>query len=600
MSKSKDLPGRINLPEDWCEFCIEPDVDESLPGIYVWTIDGRDTYVGKYSHVDRPRHAYRRNVERKLNGENYRPGNPDGFRDIHKALAEAFEAEKPITVTLIENVHPELLFKREREIIAALKRDGIVLRKNQKKRDIGPSEPATPTKMWSGRFREPLDKQFESWQRSYPFDHRLLPQEVAASKGHALAIGAAGILTPDELSIMLRGLDEIQPDAHAPEPEDIHHFVELRLQQAIGPLALKLHTGRSRNEQIATNMRLFVRASIDHTLAGLNEWAQALIALARQSSEQVMPSYTHLQRAEPVLVAHWLLAYVSMIERDISRLTDARARMNFCPLGSGAIAGATLALDRSIAARALNFTAPTPNSIDATSDRDFALDFTQALSTLGLHISRFAEEITLHATAEFGFLDLPEAFSTGSSAMPQKKNPDLTELLRGKSARLFGASATLAMLIKGLPLAYNKDLQEGQEPVFDAADTIAGILSVLPAFTRSLKFRPTALNAAAETGYLNAMAAATYLSNKGVPFRRAHEIVGNAVRLGLETGSELNAIPLAELQKLSPEFAEDFFAAITVEATLDCHDVIGGTARHRVAQALEAAATRLCTRQPNT
>jgi argininosuccinate lyase len=293
------------------------------------------------------------------------------------------------------------------------------------------------------------------------------------------------------------------------------------------------------------------------------------------------------------LIAHWLLAYVSMIERDCSRLADARKRMNFCPLGSGAIAGATLALDRTIAAQELGFSAPTPNSMDATSDRDFMLDFTQALSTLGLHISRFAEEITLHATAEFGFIDLPEAFSTGSSAMPQKKNPDLTELIRGKSARLLGAATTLAMLIKGLPLAYNKDLQEGQEPVFDAADTVEGMLSVLPAFTRSLKFRYERMKTAATTGYLNAMAAATYLSNKGVPFRKAHEIIGNAVRLGLETGRELNDIPLEELQPLSPELVEDFYAAITVEATLDCHDVMGGTARHRVKEALASAKVRL-------
>jgi argininosuccinate lyase len=454
-------------------------------------------------------------------------------------------------------------------------------------------------KMWSGRFRDPLDPTFEAWQRSYPFDYRLLPQEIAASKAHAKTIAAAGILTPDELTSTLNGLDAVLQlaDPTAGDAEDIHHFVELRLQHTIGELALKLHTGRSRNEQIATDMRLFVRESIDATIDGLHEWIDALLNLAEASGTsgeaQVMPSYTHLQRAEPVLVTHWLLAYVSMVERDISRLTGARKRMNLCPLGSGAIAGATLALDRTIAARELGFDGPTSNSMDATSDRDFALDFTQALSTLGLHISRFAEELTLHATAEFGFLDLPEAFSTGSSAMPQKKNPDLTELIRGKSARLFGASATLAMLVKGLPLAYNKDLQEGQEPVFDAADTIAGILSVLPAFTRALKFRAPALTAAAETGYLNAMAGATYLSNRGVPFRKAHEIIGHAVRLGLETGRELDAIPLTELQTLNPAFAEDFFAAITLEATLDCHDVVGGTARHRVREALASARERL-------
>jgi len=231
--------------------------------------------------------------------------------------------------------------------------------------------------------------------------------------------------------------------------------------------------------------------------------------------------------------------------------------------------------------------------MDATSDRDFAIEFTQALSVLGLHISRFAEELTLFSTAEFGFLDLPEAFSTGSSAMPQKKNPDLTELIRGKSGRLFGAAATLTMLVKGLPLAYNKDLQEGQEPVFDAADTVLGMLEVLPAFTSSLRFRYDRMKEAATTGYLNAMAAATYLTHKGVPFRKAHEKIGNAVRLGLESGRELGELTLEELRQFGPEFEQDFYASITLEATLDCHDVIGGTARHRVRQALADARERL-------
>jgi argininosuccinate lyase len=456
--------------------------------------------------------------------------------------------------------------------------------------------------MWSGRFREPLDPTFESWQRSFPFDWRLVPYEVEASIAHARAIEAAGILTSEELLQMEEGLRAVakqqaeQGEAIVtanPQAEDVHHYVELELTKQIGDLALKLHTGRSRNEQIATDMRLFVRESIDNTLAGLTAWRKSLIDLAESAGEATMPSYTHLQRAEPVLVAHWLLAYVSMIERDASRLTDARKRMNLCPLGSGAVAGATLALDRTIAARALGFDAPTPNSMDATSDRDFALEFTHAIATLGIHISRFAEELTLYSTAEFGFLDLPEAFSTGSSAMPQKKNPDLTELIRGKSGRLLGAATTLATLIKGLPLAYNKDLQEGQEPVFDSADTIAGILSVLPAFTASLKFRYDTMKTAAETGYLNAMAAATYLSNKGVPFRKAHEHIGNAVRLGLETNRELQQLTLEELRTICPEFGEDFYAAITLEATLDCHDVIGGTARTRVKTALFEAKARL-------
>ncbi len=377
--------------------------------------------------------------------------------------------------------------------------------------------------------------------------------------------------------------------------EDVHHFVELELTREIGDLALKLHTGRSRNEQIATDMRLFVRDAIDNVISGLLEFAKTLVELAERAGEAVMPSYTHLQRAEPVLVAHWLLAYVAMIERDVSRLTDARKRMNFCPLGSGAVAGATLKLDRTIAARELGFDGPTPNSMDATSDRDFLLEFTQVAATIGLHASRFAEEITIFSTAEYGFIELPEAFSTGSSAMPQKKNPDLTELVRGKSARLVGAQTALSTLIKGLPLAYNKDLQEGQEQVFDAADTLTGMLALLPKFTAALKFNYPRMKTAATTGYLNAMAAATYLSNKGVPFRKAHEIVGNAVRLGLESGRELNDLTLEELRGLSDAFAEDFFAAITLEATLDCHDVAGGTARTRVAEALAAA--RRCYRK---
>jgi argininosuccinate lyase len=478
-----------------------------------------------------------------------------------------------------------------------------------------------PSKMWSGRFREPLDRTFEQWQRSFPFDWRLLPQEVAASSAHARMIAAAGILTAEELDQTLAGLTRVGERlinwshrisatsgeidyetsnsqigaaivASAPQAEDVHHFVELELTREIGTLALKLHTGRSRNEQIATDMRLFVRDSIDTTLYCLEQWIDSLIFLAGSVGAAVMPSYTHLQRAEPVLIAHWLLAYVSMVERDHSRLLDARARMNLCPLGSGAVAGATLALERTIASEALHFDAPTPNSMDATSDRDFAVEFTQALVILGLHISRFAEELTLYATAEFGFLELPERFSTGSSAMPQKKNPDLTELIRGKCGRLAGAATTLTNILKGLPLAYNKDLQEGQEPVFDAADTIAGILSVLPAFTRSLKFRLDAMNRAAQSGFLNAMAAATYLTHKGVPFRKAHEIIGNIVRFALERGVELDALSPEDLGQFAPEFGSDFHEAISLQATIDCHDVVGGTATARVQQALQAAQQR--------
>jgi len=460
-----------------------------------------------------------------------------------------------------------------------------------------------PVKMWSGRFREPLNAGFEAWQRSIVFDWRLLPQEVAASKAHASVLCAAQILTKSETTELRTALDSIAAEFasaagqalvrdHA-SAEDIHHFVELKLVERIGSLGLKLHTGRSRNEQIATDLRLFVRDQIGCIVEALAAWAGALVEQARSAGDAVMPSYTHMQRAEPVLVAHWLLAYVEMLLRDASRLQDCLARLNYCPLGSGAVAGATLALDRAIAARELGFAAPTANSIDATSDRDFALEFAQAAATLGIHISRFAEEITLFATAEFGFIDLAEAFSTGSSAMPQKKNPDLTELLRGKSGRLLGAATTLATLLKGLPLAYNKDLQETQEPVFAVADTIEGMLSLLPGFTRALRFRHDRMSAAAQSGYLNAMAAATYLVHKGVPFRTAHEKIGNAVRFALEKGVELGDLTLAELREFGPEFGEDFFSAISLTATLDCHDVIGGTARERVRQALAAVSDRI-------
>ena len=473
--------------------------------------------------------------------------------------------------------------------------------------------------MWSGRFREPLDRTFERWQRSFPFDWRLLGEELAASAAHAKVLYAAGVITHAELTTIEHALRELAEvavpggfhtpdlDADADESlaawgrslpaidrsiEDIHHYVESALTKRIGPLALKLHTGRSRNEQIATDLRLFTRRTCDRAISSLSSWAKALLEQAVGAGEAVMPSYTHLQRAEPVLVAHWLLAYLTMAERDLSRLHDCRARLNLCPLGSGPVAGATMPFDRELAARDLNFDGPTRNSMDATSDRDFVIEFVQAAAQIGLHLSRFAEEITLFSTTEFGFVDLPEAFSTGSSAMPQKKNPDLAELVRSKSGRLIGAATTLAVIMKGLPLAYNKDMQETQEALFEASDTLLPLLGVVASFTSQLRFNHARMVKAATTGYLNAMAAATYLSAKGVPFRTAHEQVGAAVRFALERGAELQTLRLDELQQFGPEFEADFYAAVTLEATLDCHDVIGGTARHRVRTALREAQDR--------
>jgi argininosuccinate lyase len=467
------------------------------------------------------------------------------------------------------------------------------------------SGPQQSGKMWSGRFREPLDAFFDQWQRSLRFDWQLLEQEVVASKAHALALRAAKILTESEAVAIRQGLDSVVGqfrDAKTggaawvrdnSDAEDIHHFVELQLSARIGDLALKLHTGRSRNEQIATDLRLYIRSSIEMLREHLFAWAEALLARAAAAEDAVMPAYTHLQRAEPVLVAHWMLAYVEMLLRDASRLQDCSDRLNYCPLGSGAVAGATLKLDRGIAARELAFSAPTANSMDATSDRDFVLEYLQVLTQIGLHASRFAEEITLYATAEFGFVELPEAFSTGSSAMPQKKNPDLTELVRAKVGRLHGAAEAVTLLLKGLPLAYNKDMQETQEPVFQATAVAHQMLHVLAPFTGALRFKTDRMRAACEVGFLNAMAAATYLVYKGVPFRKAHEKIGNAVRYCLDKGCELGDLSIEELKEFGVEFDTDFFTSVTLQATLDCHDVIGGTATQRVKEALVSTAKRI-------
>ena len=457
-------------------------------------------------------------------------------------------------------------------------------------------------KMWSGRFREPLDPEFEQWQRSIVFDWQILDEEIVASKAHASGLLAAGVLTQGECAELRGALDSIAVEFGSeagralvrdhPSAEDIHHFVEIKLMERVGALGRKLHTARSRNEQIATDLRLYLRKQARLCIEGLAAWASALIAEARTAGDAVMPSYTHLQRAEPVLVAHWLLAYVEMALRDADRIKDCVARFNYCPLGSGAVAGATLALDRSIAARELGFSAPTANSMDATSDRDFILEYLQALGFVGLHLSRFAEEVALFSTAEFGFINLPESFSTGSSAMPQKKNPDFAELIRAKVGRIHGAAEAVFLQLKGLPLAYNKDMQETQEPAFEVS-FVPQMLALVARFTRALRFNRPRMQEAAQSGYLNAMAAATYLVHKGVPFRTAHEKIGNAVRYALEKGVELGDLTLDELRPFGSEFGPDFFAAITLNATLDCHDVTGGTARGRVRQAIESAARRV-------
>jgi argininosuccinate lyase len=451
-------------------------------------------------------------------------------------------------------------------------------------------------KMWSGRFRQPLDADFERWQRSFDFDRRLLREELAASAAHANALKNAGILSSSELIAILQGLKQIGEKAAASpallednEAEDVHHFVEKQLVVLIGDTGYKLHSGRSRNEQIATDLRLYVRASIDQIRADLGEWLNTALDRAEQAGNAAMPAYTHLQRAEPVLVAHWLLAYVEMFLRDAERLADCRKRLNVSPLGSGAVAGATFPLDRRAMAEELGFDAPTANSIDATSDRDFVLEFVGALSLLAVHLSRWAEEMILFSSQEFGFIRLPEAYSTGSSALPQKMNPDLLELTRGKAARIIGDATALLVAVKGLPLAYNKDLQETQQPLLDAASTVLSLLPLATGWMKAVEFNHDRMQQAAQSGFMNAWVGATYLVRHGLPFRLAHEIIGKAVQTCIQRNCELGDLPLEDLRQLNPVFDQDFYSCLSLQAVLNLHDVPGGTAPARVRQAIAAA-----------
>ncbi len=451
-------------------------------------------------------------------------------------------------------------------------------------------------KMWSGRFRQPLDTDFERWQRSFDFDRRLLGEELAASRAHANALKSTGILSSSELITILQGLEQIAKKAASTpaflddnEAEDVHHFVEKQLVALIGDTGYKLHSGRSRNEQIATDLRLYIRASIDQIRSDLAEWLSISLDRAEEAGDAAIPAYTHLQRAEPVLVAHWLLAYVEMFLRDAERLADCRKRLNLSPLGSGAVAGATLPLDRRAMADELGFDAPTANSIDATSDRDFVLEFVGALSLLAVHLSRWAEEMILFSSQEFGFIRLPEAYSTGSSAMPQKMNPDLLELTRGKAARIIGDATALLVTVKGLPLAYNKDLQETQQPLFDAAATVRSLLPLAAGWMKAVEFNHERMQEAAQSGFMNAWAGATYLVRRGVPFRLAHEQIGKAVQTCIERNCELGDLPLEELRQLNSAFDQDFYSSLTLQAVLNIHDVPGGTAPARVRQAIADA-----------
>ncbi len=453
--------------------------------------------------------------------------------------------------------------------------------------------------LWDGRFAAPANNAFYRWQSSFRFDRRLLEEELAASRAYAEALAAAGVLTAEECRTITGGLDRIAARARADagyldtEAEDVHHFVEMKLVEEIGPAGSKLHTGRSRNEQIATDLRLFVKKQADAFRAQLAAWLAALLERAEELADVPLPGYTHGQRAEPILGAHWLLAYAEMFFRDADRLAECRRRADVLPLGSGALAGSLVPLDRAALARRLGFAAISANSLDATSDRDFLLDFLFALALIGLHLGRWANEAALFASAEFGFLALPDAYATGSSALPQKKNPDALELIRAKSGRLWAACTSLFVALKDLPLGYSKDLQEDKEPLLDACDTLAAELEIATGFLRAVGFDTARMQEAAGAPFLNAAAAAHYLAERDVPFREAHARVGKLVQSCLRQGIGLESVPLATLRTFSPEFDQDIYDHLRLEAVLAAHDVPGGTAPARVRLALAEARQRL-------
>jgi len=452
-----------------------------------------------------------------------------------------------------------------------------------------------PKRPWGGRFAGGTDPGARAFTASLPFDHRLWPYDIEGSEAWARALAKGGVLAEAELETLLRGLSEVRAELtggtfpYRIELEDIHMNIERRLIEKVGAVGGKLHTGRSRNDQIAVDMRLWLRAEIDAIRAGLRDVQAALVEQAERHRDSPMPGYTHLQRAQPVLVAHHLLAYVQMLARDRERLADARRRLDVCPLGAAALAGTTVPIDRHALARALGFREAAANSMDAVSDRDFALEFCAAAAITATHFSRLAEELVLWASAEFGFIELPDAYSTGSSIMPQKKNPDVAELVRGKTGRVYGDLVRLLTVMKGLPLAYHSDMQEDKEAFFDAADTLRACLGVLAPFLRTLTFRTDRLRALAGESFSTATDLAGYLVQRGLPFRDAHEVVGQAVRLAIERGVRLEALPLAALRGLSPLFGPDFTEAVSVGASLAARSGYGGTAPEAVARALAEA-----------
>jgi argininosuccinate lyase len=450
--------------------------------------------------------------------------------------------------------------------------------------------------LWGGRFTSAADPSFAEFNNSFSFDRRLLAVDVRASVAHCKALAAAGVLNADEagkINVALQTiLERVQTDGgyfDELDSEDVHSFVEARLVEMIGDAGRKLHTGRSRNDQVATDLRLWLREVIDQLLGQLRSTQEALLDLAETKPGAVLPGYTHLQRAQPILFAHWCLAYFEMLARDRERVREIRKRVNVLPLGSAALAGTSFPLDREAMAEELGFDSVSRNSVDAVSDRDFCVEFVAACSLVMVHLSRLAEEVILYSTSEFGFFELSDAVATGSSLMPQKKNPDSMELVRGKAGRVFGRLVSLLTMLKGLPLAYNKDMQEDKEAVFDAFDTTHACLEVAALVLRNIELHEERMRAAAAQGMMNATELADYLVRKGTPFREAHETVGRVVVRAMAKGLEFSELSLDELRSFSDKIENDVFDTLTLEKTLATKSQTGGTAPGRVGEALAVA-----------
>jgi len=448
-------------------------------------------------------------------------------------------------------------------------------------------------KLWAGRFQKETDTLVNDFNSSIGFDARLYKQDITGSMAHAAMLGKQGIIEQGEADKIIEGLKTILADIEAGQVEfsmdneDIHMNIEVMLTQRIGDTGKRLHTARSRNDQVAVDFRMYVREQIPVIISQLLELERVLVNKAKANMDTVMPGYTHLQRAQPTTFAHYMMAYANMLRRDITRLEDCLERMNECPLGSGALATTTYPVDRFQTAQALGFDKPMDNSMDGVSDRDFALELLSDLSILMMHLSRFSEEIILWCSWEFKFVDLDDAYSTGSSIMPQKKNPDVAELVRGKTGRVYGSLITLLTVMKGLPLAYNKDMQEDKEPVFDAIDTVQMCVPVFAAMVDTLTVRPKNMAKAAAGGFINATDCADYLVKKGMPFREAYMIVGRLVNTCIKNGETLDTLTLRDFRAISGLFDEDIYEALALKTCVNGRQVYGGPSAKSVAVQIE-------------